>query len=799
MRAITRHALLPLALLLGLAAQSRAATYYWSTAACGQGGFSFTANCWTLTDGSSTLSGVPPSDSGHGLVIRNAGNSTLSVGYTPATGQRNYNFLVLDTRSTGNASIAFSGGSLSFDSRSSIGQNGGGTFSTSAGTVSFNDLTMGVSATATGGQLRLSGTAVVVARSLVIGQQGQASMQQSGESAFSSFVGVSLGEEASARGNLTVQGGTFFAPLLNVGEAGQGTVLQTGGSVRAGALSLATLAGGQGRYDLNGGRLTVDGHLLAPTGVGVLSLNGGELVVGGRLEVGALDIGSQGTFTLAAGKAFSTQQTSQWNGLLNLAGQATLANGASVGGTLSMSGGELLGSGAVTVNGLLNGHGRIADAVQWQSNGQVVVSGGALVLANGNRNVNSGQWRFESGGSLQLENGSSLRNNGQFDLGGASVQGNGLLVNERAGVMTGPGSVLVPFNNAGTMVLEAGRLRMAQGLAHAGELLLLGPTAQLTGAQIGNGGLIQGQGRIDNSISNQGGRVQARGGLLVLAGGVNNLGGVLAVDEGATLRLTGPAPGNAGRIELAGGTFDSAGLAVSNTGTISGAGVWRSGLVTQQGQLQFASGVTEWHAGLQALAGSRSIVSGLSRWVVDGAVEFQTGAELRVSEGSVATFFGDVQLRDGALVTGTGWKFYEAGLSLGPTPARLHDAGSVQLGDGAIYTAELGGLLPGSGHDQLQVAGRLQLGGTLRVVALPGMSFAAGQQFDLFDWGQGTGGFFSSIDTSAALLAEGLAWDSSRLYSDGVLSVSAVPEPAAGWLWMLGVGVLLAQRRRRAR
>jgi hypothetical protein len=71
-----------------------------------------------------------------------------------------------------------------------------------------------------------------------------------------------------------------------------------------------------------------------------------------------------------------------------------------------------------------------------------------------------------------------------------------------------------------------------------------------------------------------------------------------------------------------------------------------------------------------------------------------------------------------------------------------------------------------------------------------------GSRYDLFDWGSSTGSF-ALIDFSGAPLAPGLFWDSSELYTAGVLKVSAVPEPGTWALWMAGVACMGALARRR--
>jgi hypothetical protein len=72
------------------------------------------------------------------------------------------------------------------------------------------------------------------------------------------------------------------------------------------------------------------------------------------------------------------------------------------------------------------------------------------------------------------------------------------------------------------------------------------------------------------------------------------------------------------------------------------------------------------------------------------------------------------------------------------------------------------------------VGGALSIGGALSVSIIDGYVPALGSSFDLLDWGT-LSGTFSSLSLPA--LATG-QWDTSQLYTTGVLSV--IPSPLAG-------------------
>jgi autotransporter-associated beta strand protein len=108
-------------------------------------------------------------------------------------------------------------------------------------------------------------------------------------------------------------------------------------------------------------------------------------------------------------------------------------------------------------------------------------------------------------------------------------------------------------------------------------------------------------------------------------------------------------------------------------------------------------------------------------------------------------------------VTGTGITSIAAAATL--TAASFSQAG---------LTVELGGV-SASANAKLNVTGALSLGGSLTVNLTGGFAPALGNRFDLLDWGTRSG-VFSSLQLPT--LAAPLAWNTSQLYSTGVLSVN---------------------------
>jgi hypothetical protein len=159
---------------------------------------------------------------------------------------------------------------------------------------------------------------------------------------------------------------------------------------------------------------------------------------------------------------------------------------------------------------------------------------------------------------------------------------------------------------------------------------------------------------------------------------------------------------------------------------------------------------------------------------------------------------GEIRDRGHRVIQGT--------LAPGDSPGCVTDQGNVTFTGSGTLEIELAGTTPCTGHDRLTVAQTLTLqSARLQVLLLPGFTPAAGQRFDILDWGT-LAGTFGTLDLPA--LPAPLQWDTSALCTSGEIAIAGplaseadIPMPA--WSMVLLaialVGAPMALSRRRGR
>lgn len=577
--------------------------------------------------------------------------------------------------------------------------------------------------------------------------------------------------ENGAQGTLNVSGGaTLFSSIAQIGNGGsvRGDATLTGAGTTWTNLANQFFVGIDGIGTLtvaDGARLTTlfSGIGLGPAGNGTVTLAGVGTVWSNPDHEIAIGVnGGLGTVALASA--------------------ASVTTGHLVAGVVRGSRGVLSVSGAGTSFTSTGGF----DIGAQGGTGTVQISGGGKVSVGGSRvAVDAGSHGSVTvtgpGSQFQVLGGPVIGANG---TGSLSVLGSGSVVT--------PGAIVGDTNNgfgSGVVLVDGpGSIWSATG----GGLVIGNQTGATGTVTVTNGGslstehLTVGNGGASGQFD-----VTAGGGATVISANVatnspGSTGAVTVSGGGSALSITDALniggdywiPGGAGTMNV------QSGAAVTVGG---GVRVWDTpgaALDVDGGSLSAANLV---------LSGPNSTLSVTGGAVVLGAAD--------VSAGNISATGGQIEINTGIFTAGTqviGSTFVNRGAVAGPTApgASLTFAGAVtgagsysgavtfagpfspgdstaavSVGDAVFaststLTLELAGTTPGTGHDQLLFNGLGTLGGTLDISLVGAFAPAAGDSFDLF-----AGSFSGTFDAvNLPSLSGGLTWDTSDLYSVGVIT-----------------------------
>lgn len=747
----------------------------------------------TLTLGSYYYVGI----SGSGVATQTGGTLTVPD-------------LFLAPYAGSSGSFTFSGASSAMNlSRLYVGTRGSGSFIMGSGAITVSsqlivgyfDTVASATVVQNGGTLNTPST--------FIGVDGRGSFEQA--SGTHTVAGtLYLGYGPAGNGSYTLKNGTFSSDHAYVGRAGTGSVVQSNGSFTTGTLSLGQLSGSSGTYTLNGGTLTVN-YINPGEGSSGFYWNGGTLNHNGTLIIAAggsigsyLSVGGDktlntpwlanegsGTVTVAGGSIAAPVVTNDGHMNVN-AGTVSVATRFNNFGTLSMGGGTISGAGLFLNTGTVSGSGSIEMTGQFTNNGLLRAEDGTLYLQGTAGISNTGTVELQAGARLDMA--STWSNAGLVQMNGGILAG-GALTNTATGLLAGRGMVEAALTNQGQLTVSGGSLVLGSMLGNSGIVHLAGAGTQLAGSGLfTNTGTVQGAGNVAMRVANSG-TLEAMGGTLSFSAqsNTNTASGLIVAGSGGKVLMTQGLGTNAGLIQLDGGTYDNGGMVMANTGRIVGFGSLRGGTIINSNQISFSFGASSIAAPITNQTGAKLIVSNGAQATFASAVV--NAGELRVSAGGAANFFGLVS--GAGAVNGTGQIRFEGGYSPGASPALVTINPDVTIGASSTVLMELGGTTPGACddcHDKVIFEGMVTLeGGPLQVVWWKGYQGQAGDTFDLFDWNGGLVGTFGSVELPS--LASGLSWQTGQLYTDGLLTVAAVPEPASWLMLLLGAGGLLAWRR----
>ncbi len=532
-------ALVLAAILLVAAPQAQSATYYWSAL----------SGDWSAA---SNWGGIGPTASDEAYII-NGGTAVIT---NLDTGAVCNDLFLGDPNSANSGAVQMSGGSLSAANSENLGNNGIGTFVQSGGTNTIvansfstgsfsNSLNLGCNPGASG-SYSLSSSGVLSAPNVYVGSAGTGTFAQFGGTntiANSLYLGYNMGSS----GTYTLSGsGVLSAPSETVGNSGTGTFAQTGGtntvgSSGNGSLSLGSNMGSSGTYTLSGsGVLTAPSENVGGAGTGALIQTGGTNSVGANGN-GFLSLGSSGTYTLSGSGALSAYAENVGNsstgtftqsggtnivtsdfqlngGTYNLTGGALNVPAIDgTGGTFNLGGGTLVASTgfstfqAMTLTGSggsgnLNTGGTnsvtLSGAVS--GTGGLYISGGGTLQLAGSNTYCGGTTIPDSGTTLVLNNAAAVQNS----IVTLSASSGGLMLNTNAGSITtfyvgglagsGSGSLTdiygyysatLSIGGSGTSSTYGGALSGAGGLTKTGSgtLVLTGSNSYMGPTTISGG------------------------------------------------------------------------------------------------------------------------------------------------------------------------------------------------------------------------------------------------------------------------------------------------------------------------
>jgi hypothetical protein len=344
-----------------------------------------------------------------------------------------------------------------------------------------------------------------------VGLQGAATIVQS--AATHSVYYVSLGDGTQGTGTYMLSNGTFSADDGEyIGYLGSGTFIQTGGTNNNSArmtssVVLGGLTGGEGMYDLSGGRLSTVNLFIGWDGSGAFHQSGGANYNAMGFFI-AMNVGSTGEFVL------------EGTGTIESGREVQVGVGGI--GVFTQNGGRLKSRRAIelgiTPDGqgmfLLNGGTLIVQAGQGEARGvsRIGQEGAGTFIQNGGVFTISSTYENETlilgrgvtaRGSYSLSDGTLWTNRdqyvgysgvGTFEQSGGSNSGRTLLISFNPGSSgiynkTGGSLSMGTIVNNGVFTNSAGTLDVSSRFTNSGTALLGGSQHWADGAVFDNTGI----------------------------------------------------------------------------------------------------------------------------------------------------------------------------------------------------------------------------------------------------------------------------------------------------------------------
>ncbi len=652
-------------------------------------------------------------------------------------------------------------------------------------------------------------TAASTPATLIVGNSGTGNLQASGTTTINSAGPIILANNAGAVGTLSVSGSAaeVMPGAVYVGENGTGNLSITGGGkviqqsnsfavvADIAGVSTATVDGSDSEWDA-GTKLYIG-----------YQANGTLSVTQGGVVTNTADA-CIGCFAGATGKVTVDGAGSTWN--TNSLTLGPTNNGVAAATLIVSNGGKVVNSSSFSTRDFvvanttedmmsISGGGTVTDTGANLIGGGVAVDGagsawhtGELTVAsftNALVSITAGA-QVTSSAKVHI---SDLSSSGGTPLGIVNVDGVGSTLTATQSIDVGEtNSASLHITNGGHVSSASGTVGDASNSFSAATVLGPGSAWSMAGVlTLGN----QGFGRI---TINGGGLVQSGGGVLGTSGeGLARVDGIgtkwassgdmfvgqfgdaqLTITGGAQVsNATGYVGSGANLVSTV--TVDGQNSQWNNTGDLHiGKGIDDSLYVTGGAQVSNMAG----EIGLFANGHATALITGAnSKWTNGESLVVGNLGPATVTVGSGGT------ITVGATTTGSTLAISASGLvsgdgtivgnvSNGGVLAPGNSLGTLQVSGNVVQLTagtlqiELGGIAAGSQFDQLAVSGQLTLSGALQISLVNGFAPTTGNSFDLLNWGTRTGTFLS---VQLPTLAAGRAWDTTQLYTTGVISVVA--------------------------
>jgi autotransporter-associated beta strand protein len=561
----------------------------------------------------------------------------------------------------------------------------------------------------------------------------------------------------------------ILAGTQGLTKTGADTLMLSGANIYTGVTVINVGTVKVGNAAAFGG--TADGTTIASGAT--VDLNGQALGAENITSIQGTGVGNNGALINSSGTAAS------------LAGNVTLAGDTTVGGSgdTSLSGAvggpnhvlTKSGTGTLTLSGSTDNGGL-----------GMAVNGGTVILAKTTSSspnvhavgapgltINGGTAQLAGTGDDQIYTTATVTDNGTLDMNGR---------NEGFQALLGFGDVTNSSNTPSVLTLGE-NTQSSDSATFSGALS--GGDNNLALIKTGAGALTLSGGGDNHFL-----RATVNSGTLILAKSsgtdVHALGGsgtALTVNQGGSVQLAGTGDDQ---------IYDTSNVALNGTLDLNGHsenfdGLTGSGLVTNtqsgalsrlilgqnsnaEGPAMFSGRITDGQGqvaltkvgdGIQILSGTNTF-SGLTL-ILGGTLELASTPALpmgnSIALGNGSTLVIDADSVAGSVQSISGTTTLVAGVSL------IANSFSLQ-GPGGGLGLQLAGQTPAL-NSKLQVSGAVNLAGALTVSLVNNFQPRLGDSFDLMDWGSLSGTF----STLSLPTLSGLAWDTTRLYTSGVISV----------------------------